>query len=46
LSAPNLPVRGEVKNMHLLDIAPTLLELGGYPIPAAMMGQPLSKKRP
>jgi predicted AlkP superfamily phosphohydrolase/phosphomutase len=44
LSAPNLPVHGEVHNLHLLDIAPTLLELGGYPIPPAMTGQTLSRK--
>ena len=29
LSAPNSPERGEVQGAHLLDIAPTLLKLGG-----------------
>lgn len=44
LSSPNLPVHGEVRNLHLLDIAPTLLELAGYPVPPSMTGQPLSRK--
>jgi predicted AlkP superfamily phosphohydrolase/phosphomutase len=42
LSAPNLPVHGEVEGMRLLDIAPTLLKLGGHPIPESMQGKSLS----
>jgi len=35
LAAPNCPLRGELTGAHLLDVAPTLLELGGYdPLPA------------
>jgi predicted AlkP superfamily phosphohydrolase/phosphomutase len=41
LAAPNNPVQGEVKNLHLLDIAPTLLELAGYDIPSTMQGKSL-----
>jgi predicted AlkP superfamily phosphohydrolase/phosphomutase len=44
LSAPNLPQRGEVDGMRLLDIAPTLLELSGRPVPASMQGQSLRQK--
>ncbi|HEY3418005.1 MAG TPA: alkaline phosphatase family protein, partial [Armatimonadota bacterium] len=36
LAAPNSPLHGELQRVHLLDIAPTLLELGGYePLPDA-----------
>lgn len=38
LSAPNNPLQGQIHGVHLLDIAPTLLELGGYDIPASMQG--------
>jgi bisphosphoglycerate-independent phosphoglycerate mutase (AlkP superfamily) len=30
--------------MRLLDIAPTLLELSGRPVPASMQGQSLRQK--
>lgn len=39
LNAPNLGARGEVQGMRLLDIAPTLLGLGGHAIPASMQGR-------
>ncbi|MGA2135034.1 MAG: alkaline phosphatase family protein [Bryobacteraceae bacterium] len=38
LAAPNLPVKGEMEGMHLLDIAPTLLNLAGYEAPESMQG--------
>ncbi|MFO0953018.1 MAG: alkaline phosphatase family protein [Isosphaeraceae bacterium] len=38
LAGPNVPVSGEVEGAHLLDIAPTLLELGGYDVPPSMRG--------
>lgn len=41
LSAPDLPVSGEIQGMRLLDIAPTLLELGGHPVPPTMQGRSL-----
>jgi predicted AlkP superfamily phosphohydrolase/phosphomutase len=41
LAAPNSPLTGEVHGTHLLDIAPTLLDLGGYEIPASMQGRSL-----
>ncbi len=41
LAASNSPLHGEVTGAHLLDIAPTLLELGGYEIPPAMQGRSL-----
>ena len=41
LAAPNSPLRGEIQATHLLDMAPTLLELGGYdPLPR-MQGKSL-----
>lgn len=41
LSAPGLRARGEIEGMHLLDIAPTLLDLSGHPIPDSMQGRSL-----
>jgi predicted AlkP superfamily phosphohydrolase/phosphomutase len=41
LAASNSPIQGAVEGAHLLDIAPTLLELGGYDVPAAMQGHSL-----
>jgi predicted AlkP superfamily phosphohydrolase/phosphomutase len=41
LAAPGLDVRGEIQGMHLLDIAPTLLDLAQCPIPDSMQGQSL-----
>jgi len=41
LAAPNLPVKGEVEGMRLLDIAPTLLDLAGYEAPESMQGSSL-----
>ncbi|MFO0889444.1 MAG: alkaline phosphatase family protein [Isosphaeraceae bacterium] len=45
LAGPALPVQGALEGVHLLDIAPTLLELGGYDIPEAMRGRPLTAGR-
>jgi predicted AlkP superfamily phosphohydrolase/phosphomutase len=36
LAAPGTPMEGEVEGVHLLHIAPTLLELAGYDVPASM----------
>lgn len=36
LAGPNVAPTGQVEGAHLLDIAPTLLELGGYDVPASM----------
>jgi predicted AlkP superfamily phosphohydrolase/phosphomutase len=41
LVAPNCPLRGEYQGARLLDIAPTLMDLAGYEIPAAMQGRSL-----
>ena len=41
LAAPNLPLSGEYDGARLLDIAPTLLDLGGYEIPETMQGRSL-----
>jgi predicted AlkP superfamily phosphohydrolase/phosphomutase len=41
LRAPGLQPRGEIKGAHLLDVSPTLLDLAGYDIPAAMQGRSL-----
>ncbi|HEX8200292.1 MAG TPA: alkaline phosphatase family protein [Isosphaeraceae bacterium] len=41
LAASHNPVLGPVEGAHLLDIAPTLLELGGYDVPPSMQGRSL-----
>ena len=41
LASSNNPLRGPVEGAHLLDIAPTLLELGGYDVPPSMQGRSL-----
>ncbi|MFN2383447.1 MAG: alkaline phosphatase family protein [Gemmatimonadota bacterium] len=41
LAASNSPLTGEIEGAHLLDVAPTLLELGGYDIPDSMQGRSL-----
>ena len=45
LSAPGLPVRGEVEGMRILDVAPTLMDLLGRPVPATMQGESLLRRR-
>ncbi len=45
LAAPNNPMQGEVQGAHLLHMAPTLLELGGYDIPLSMQGTSLVRHR-
>ena len=41
LASSNNPLQGEIEGAHLLDIAPTLLELGGYDVPPSMQGRSL-----
>ena len=41
LVASNNPLTGEIEGTRLTDIAPTLLELGGYEIPDSMQGHSL-----
>jgi predicted AlkP superfamily phosphohydrolase/phosphomutase len=41
LAAPNCPLRGEYQGARLLDVAPTLMDLAGYEIPAIMQGRSL-----
>jgi hypothetical protein len=41
LAGPGVPARGELEGAHLLDVAPTLLALGGYDIPDEMQGRNL-----
>lgn len=41
LTAPNSPLSGEYDGARLLDVAPTLLDLAGYPIAASMQGRSL-----
>jgi predicted AlkP superfamily phosphohydrolase/phosphomutase len=42
LTGTGIPLQGEVGGVRLLDIAPTLLELGGYDIPNSMQGRSLA----
>jgi predicted AlkP superfamily phosphohydrolase/phosphomutase len=44
LNAPGLGVKGEVQGMHILDVAPTLMDLLGRPIPATMQGRSLLER--
>lgn len=39
LRAPGVPAQGEQQDKRLLDIAPTILELMGMPVPADMQGR-------
>ena len=39
LASPNGPASGLMEGVHLLDIAPTLLELGGYVPPPSLQGK-------
>jgi predicted AlkP superfamily phosphohydrolase/phosphomutase len=41
LAAPHSLISGEAEGVHLLDMAPTLLELDGYEVPSSMQGQSL-----
>jgi predicted AlkP superfamily phosphohydrolase/phosphomutase len=41
LAAPNVPAVGELQGARLLDIAPTLMEVGGYEIPDTFQGRSL-----
>ena len=41
LSGEAVPQRGEMEGAHLLDIAPTLLDIAGLPVPEAMQGRSL-----
>lgn len=41
LAGFNNPLSGEIQDAHLLNIAPTILELAGYEIPASMQGKSL-----
>jgi predicted AlkP superfamily phosphohydrolase/phosphomutase len=41
LASSNNPLRGELEGAHLLDIAPTVLELAGYDVPPSMQGRSL-----
>ena len=46
LASPNLPPRGEVDGVRLLDIAPTLLTVGGYEVPDSMQGRSIVQANP
>jgi predicted AlkP superfamily phosphohydrolase/phosphomutase len=41
LAAPNVPAIGELQGARLLDISPTLMEVGGYEIPPTFQGRSL-----
>jgi predicted AlkP superfamily phosphohydrolase/phosphomutase len=45
LASVNNPLQNEIQGTHILDIAPTLLELGGYDIPNSMQGTSLVSGR-
>ncbi len=39
LASANLPLSGEVQDRSAMDLAPTLLELAGYPLPSSIVGK-------
>jgi predicted AlkP superfamily phosphohydrolase/phosphomutase len=41
LAGANIPPLGELRGAHLLDMAPTLMEVGGYGIPETFQGKSL-----
>jgi predicted AlkP superfamily phosphohydrolase/phosphomutase len=41
LAGAGVPALGELTDVHLLDVAPTLLSLAGYEVPAEMQGRAL-----
>ena len=41
LAAPSCPLSGELQGVYLVDLAPTLLALGGYDVPPFMQGRSL-----
>jgi predicted AlkP superfamily phosphohydrolase/phosphomutase len=41
LASSNSPLQGELAGARLIDIAPTMLELGGYDVPSTMQGRSL-----
>lgn len=45
LAAPGSPLSGETEGARLLDMAPTLLDLGGYDLPPTMQGRALTAGR-
>lgn len=45
LAASNSPLTGPIEGAHLLDMAPTLLDLGGYDTPASMQGKSLLSRQ-
>jgi len=42
LAGPTWPAMGELSGVKLLDLAPTLLEVGGYDVPSTMQGKSLA----
>lgn len=44
LAGPGLPLQGPIEGARLLDMAPTLLELAGYDVPASMQGASLLRR--
>jgi predicted AlkP superfamily phosphohydrolase/phosphomutase len=44
LASPDVPLRGEIEGMRLLDVIPTALELMGQKKPASMQGTSLLQK--
>ena len=43
LAARAFDRRGEIEGVHILDLAPTLLDLAGSRIPESMQGRPLTR---
>jgi len=45
MAGPNVPHLGEIKGGDLIDIAPTMLDIMGVPIPSDFEGRSLTKKK-
>jgi predicted AlkP superfamily phosphohydrolase/phosphomutase len=46
MRGPSIEPRGRLGQRCLVDLAPTILERFGYPVPADMQGRPLLQERP
>ena len=46
LAGPGVARVGELRGVHLLDVAPTLLELGGWDVPDSLPGRSFSGRDP
>jgi arylsulfatase A-like enzyme len=44
IAGPGIPALGRFAALHLLDVAPTILDLLGVPVPDGLDGRPIHKE--